>query len=307
MRYRALDLNLLVVLDALLEHCSVSRAAERLYVSQPAISAGLARLRQHFEDPLLELDGRRMRPTALALGMKDQVRQAVQQAAMIARGGLAFEASRTRQVFKLMCSDLDTGFIVPLMYQRLLELAPGARLEVSSSAGLGLGTVQEALLRHGVDLVIVSQHELNPAYASQMLLDVPLATLVSQRPVDPSFEVDPDDGRELSAFELAGKGAEGWSTDHLLALPALLSASNLRVRLPDFIARRFCQRYAHLRMLNAAQQAPRCQQVMQWAWHRDAEPAHRWLREQLLACAQSLVQRPAGVGHSVLQLHPPTT
>ncbi|NIE73595.1 LysR family transcriptional regulator [Pantoea sp. Ap-967] len=304
MRYRALDLNLLVVLDALLEHCSVSRAAEQLYVSQPAISAGLARLRQHFEDPLLELDGRRMRPTPLALEMQDKVRQAVRQAAEIARGNQAFDAARTRQSFKVMCSDLDAGFLLPLLYQRLIKLAPGARLEVLSIAQLGEGAVQDAFLRHGADLLIVPLDDHDPAYASQVLLDVPLATLVCQRPVEPSFLVDPDDGCEVIVSDLEAKGSEGWRTDHLLALPALLGASNLRVRLPEFVARHFCQRYPNLRMLNAAQHAPRCRQVLQWPRQRDQEPAHAWLREQLLACVAQLVQAPVGDGQSVFQLHP---
>ena len=304
MRYRALDLNLLVVLDALLAHCSVSRAAEQLYVSQPAISAGLARLRQHFEDPLLELDGRRMRPTPLALEIKDKVHHAVRQAAEIARGNLAFDAARTRQSFRVMCSDLDAGFLIPLLYQRLVKLAPGARLEVLSISQLGEGAVQDAFQRYAADLLIVPSEERDPAYASQVLLDVPLATLVSQRPVEPSFVVDPADGCEVLASDLEAKGSEGWRSDHLLALPALLGASNLRVRLPDFIARRFCQRYPNLRMLNAAQQAPRCRQVLQWPRHREQEPAHAWLREQLLACAAQLVQAPVGEGQSVVQFHP---
>ncbi|BDM21314.1 MULTISPECIES: LysR family transcriptional regulator [Pseudomonas] len=305
MRYRALDLNLLVVLDALLEHCSVSRAAEQLYVSQPAISAGLARLRQHFDDPLLELDGRRMRPTVLALEMRDQVRHAVQQAAEIARGNLTFDAARTRQAFKVMCSDIDAGFLIPRLYQRLVKVAPGARLEVLPNALLNEGAVQDAFLRHGVDLLIVPSDQCDPAYASHVLLDVPLATLVSQRPVEPSFVVDPADGCEVIASELEMKATEGWCTDHLLALPALLGSSNLRVRLPEFVARKFCQRHPNLRMLNATRHAPRCRQVLQWPSHRDQEPAHLWLRQQLIECAAHLVQAAAvGEGDSVRQLHP---
>lgn len=307
MRYRALDLNLLVVLDALLEHCSVSRAAEQLYVSQPAISAGLARLRLHFDDPLLEPDGRRMRPTPLALEMREKVRHAVHRAAEIARRDKVFDAAHTRQSFKVMCSDLDAGFLIPLLYQRLVKLAPGARLEVLSISQLGESAVQDAFQRHGADVLIRPFDEHDEAYASQMLLDVPLATLVCQRPVEPSFVVDPDDGCEVIASDLGLKSTEGWRTDHLLALPTLLGASNLLVRLPDFIARRFCQRYPNLRMLNASQQAPRCRQVMQWPRHRDQEPAHTWLREQLLTCAAQLVQAPVGEGRSVSQLHPLAT
>ena len=66
MRFKGLDLNLLVALNGLMETRSVSRAAERLHLSQPAMSAALGRLRDYFGDELLVLQGKRMFPTAYA-------------------------------------------------------------------------------------------------------------------------------------------------------------------------------------------------------------------------------------------------
>ena len=79
MHFQNLDLNLLVALDALLEERSVSRAAERLYLTQSATSSALSRLREYFNDDLLVSVGRRMEPTALALTMAPQVRNILQQ------------------------------------------------------------------------------------------------------------------------------------------------------------------------------------------------------------------------------------
>ena len=67
MRFKGLDLNLLVALDALLKEQNVSRAADRLHLSQPAVSASLGRLRVFFDDPLLVQHGKRMLPTPHAL------------------------------------------------------------------------------------------------------------------------------------------------------------------------------------------------------------------------------------------------
>ena len=79
MDLRQIDLNLLVSLDALLAECNVTRAAKRLHVSQPALSAQLARLRQLFGDPLLlpAETGRGMTPTAKALELLEPLRGAL--------------------------------------------------------------------------------------------------------------------------------------------------------------------------------------------------------------------------------------
>src|SRR6185437_14152535 len=73
----SLDLNLLVTLDALLEHRSVSRAAQQVGLSQPAVSAQLARLRRHFGDDLLARQGNQYRLTPLAVQLRGRVRTAV--------------------------------------------------------------------------------------------------------------------------------------------------------------------------------------------------------------------------------------
>ena len=79
MRLKGLDLNLLVALDVLLDECSVSRAAERLHVSQPAASAALGRLRDYFSDELLVLHGKRMIPTSCAERLRPEVRRILAQ------------------------------------------------------------------------------------------------------------------------------------------------------------------------------------------------------------------------------------
>ncbi len=75
MRFKGLDLNLLVALDALLETRSVSRAAERLNLSQPAMSAALSRLRGYFRDELLVVQGKQMYPTPYAEVLFPQLRE----------------------------------------------------------------------------------------------------------------------------------------------------------------------------------------------------------------------------------------
>ena len=79
MRFKGLDLNLLAALDLLLEERNVSRAAERLHLTQPAVSAALARLRDYFGDPILAPQGKRMIPTAQALALQPMLKQLLSQ------------------------------------------------------------------------------------------------------------------------------------------------------------------------------------------------------------------------------------
>ena len=78
MNLRSLDLNLLLVLDALLAERNVTRAAQRLHLSQPAMSNALARLRRHFDDPLLVRTGNRMAATARGESLAQPLREALQ-------------------------------------------------------------------------------------------------------------------------------------------------------------------------------------------------------------------------------------
>jgi DNA-binding transcriptional LysR family regulator len=87
MRFKKLDLNLLVVLDALLQEHSVSKAAQRLNLSQPAVSSALRRLREYFADEILVTQGKRMVPTPFALSIAPLVVQILADIeALIAQG-----------------------------------------------------------------------------------------------------------------------------------------------------------------------------------------------------------------------------
>ena len=77
MRFKGFDLNLLATLDVLLETRSVSRTAEKLHLSQPAVSAALNRIREYFNDDILVTRSKKMYPTALADTLRPRIRQAL--------------------------------------------------------------------------------------------------------------------------------------------------------------------------------------------------------------------------------------
>ena len=99
MHFEQLDLNLLVALDALLTERNVTRAAERVFIAQPAMSRALARLRRQFDDPLLIRVGRELRLTPVAQALIEPVRDALLQVQAALGTRPAFDPARSQRVF----------------------------------------------------------------------------------------------------------------------------------------------------------------------------------------------------------------
>jgi DNA-binding transcriptional LysR family regulator len=150
MNLAALDLNLLVALDALLLEANVSRAAMRIGLSQPAASHALQRLRDVLGDPLLVRVGARMELTPRAQALRGPLAQALDQL----RGLFVsddFEAARSERHFRLMMPDLAVELLMPPLMKKLDRAAPGARIDVVPWRGPAIFTAEFA---RTIDLVI---------------------------------------------------------------------------------------------------------------------------------------------------------
>lgn len=131
MRYKRFDLNLLVVLDALLREKSVSRAAEHLNLSQPAISAALGRVRQHLNDDILVLHGKTMVPTAHALSMAPIVSRALADIDALITASTVFDPATSRRRFRICASDYVTVILLAPLMVELAAVAPGLSFDIS--------------------------------------------------------------------------------------------------------------------------------------------------------------------------------
>jgi DNA-binding transcriptional LysR family regulator len=129
MNLTSLDLNLLVALDALLMEASVSRAALRIGLSQPATSHALQRLRTMLDDPLLVRVGTRMELTPRAQSLSAPLAQALEQLRELLTTQ-TFDAARSQRRFRLMMPDIITELFLPLLATRVGQEAPGVALEV---------------------------------------------------------------------------------------------------------------------------------------------------------------------------------
>lgn len=134
MELRHFDLNLLRSLDALLKERNVTRAAERLFVTQQAMSGALARLRTHFNDPLLVRVGRHLEPTPLARSLVQPIREALLSVYSALGTHPHFDPSRDGHAFKIAMTDYASLVLLPKLLRRLAQKAPYAQCHVEELA-----------------------------------------------------------------------------------------------------------------------------------------------------------------------------
>ncbi|AWJ91630.1 LysR family transcriptional regulator (plasmid) [Azospirillum baldaniorum] len=140
---RGIDLNLLVVLDALMAERHVSRTASRLNMSQPAVSHALARLRHLFDDPLLIRRDGQLVPSTRALEIAPALTEALRQIREVLGPG-GFDPAKEKRTFRLAMSDYGSAVVLPGLLKTLRLEAPGIDVVITQSN-------REAMLRQVLD------------------------------------------------------------------------------------------------------------------------------------------------------------
>ncbi|MEE4661954.1 MAG: LysR family transcriptional regulator [Halieaceae bacterium] len=150
MNIQRVDLNLLVYLDVLLRERNVTQAAAQLNLSQPAMSNGLRRLREVFNDPLLVRTSDGMTPTERALELEPLVRDILSNVDLALQPTEAFQPEETTRTFRIMASDYAESTLLPLLLAKLRKQAPGISLDIMTPSDVSFLDVE----RGKVDLVI---------------------------------------------------------------------------------------------------------------------------------------------------------
>lgn len=153
MNLARLDLNLLVALDALLQERSVTRAAERMGLSQPAVSAQLGRLRRHFHDELLARAGNQYRLTPLASQLKERVRVALSGAERVFAAEPDFDPASSTREFTLLMSDYGIAVLGQEIAALLAAEAPGTRLRFPANTPRMVDAAAQVLVN--TDLLVI--------------------------------------------------------------------------------------------------------------------------------------------------------
>ncbi|RVC62356.1 MULTISPECIES: LysR family transcriptional regulator [unclassified Mesorhizobium] len=165
---KRLDLNLLVTLETLLIERNVTKAAARLHLSQPAVSAQLNRLRQEFDDQLLIPAQRGMTPTAKAMELLDPLRQTLDQVRATVSSHRNFNPAKARLIFAIACTDYLQAAIVKPLVVELRTLAPGVRVAIRN---LDLPQLEAQMARGDVDLALMTPQEAPQGLRARHLFD----------------------------------------------------------------------------------------------------------------------------------------
>jgi LysR family nod box-dependent transcriptional activator len=150
MRFRGLDLNLLVTLDVLLVERNLTRAAERLSLGQPAISSALAKLREHFDDELLTRQGREMTRTAFAQQLMKPLQDTLEQIRGVAMARPRFDPATASLTYTIVASDFISIVLLGSLILHVERLAPHVRVEILPLSDDNIGKFS----RGGADAVI---------------------------------------------------------------------------------------------------------------------------------------------------------
>jgi DNA-binding transcriptional LysR family regulator len=287
---QSVNLNLLVALEALLEERSVTRAAKRTGVTQPAMSNTLAQLRALFDDPLFRRGAHGLEPTPRALALAEPIRQGLRllDAALVTP---SFEARTAERTFVVAASDYVEFVLLPPLMRRLAHEAPGVRIEIRP---WGLHEVPPSLARAEADLMIGfydavprgHRHRLlfdedyicivrkdHPRIKRKLTLDLYLElehVLVSQRADSPG-SVD----RALAAKGKRRRVAARVS--HFLMVPMLVARTDLVAALSRRVAEPLA-RPLGLKMLTPPISLPRGRIGQVWHEQMEGDPGQRWFR-----------------------------
>jgi DNA-binding transcriptional LysR family regulator len=298
-KLRNLDLNLLLVFDAVLRERSVVRAADSLAISQPAVSHALNRLRHALKDQLFVRTPAGMTPTPRAEQLALPVRKALNDLQLAVEGD-TFDPSTAERRFTIAVNNYAAVVAAGPVLAAVRAHAPNVRLSLVPSGTLNL---TDRLDRGELDLAISARAIDGERFGSRLLIeDRFVAVLRSGHPALRSkltaamlaelqhlaISSSGENLDFLDAFLKGRKSARVVASDvPYLSAGAVLVQSNLVAVLGRKLATEFRRAYA-IEIRELPFDAPLLHSVMSWHRRFDDVPAHRWLRESIVATAATL-------------------
>ncbi len=304
------DLNLLVVFDTILNERSVTKAAAKLNLSQPAVSGCLARLREVFRDDLFVRTHGAMVPTPRALALGVPIRQAIARIESIREFGRPFDPATSGQFFTFSVSDYSSYLFAPLLLDEVARTAPLTTICFLDNANSPL---PEALAAGDVTVGIdVLQGQPADIRHSFLLQESPFVIACAKNSALAGAGLEPGDQipmdvfcslphavRTISLLEdgLINRMLSAVSrmrhvrfvVSHFGAMGAIVQGSDMLAPVPGLLAFELARRYP-VTVYRLPAELGLQPYAVKLYWHRrnDADPAHQWLRAIVTHCAQTL-------------------
>ncbi|MGP5374209.1 LysR family transcriptional regulator [Psychrobacter alimentarius] len=297
---RRMDVNLLLTLDVLLSEQNVTRAAKRLNLSQPTVSVQLARLREIFNDPLLLPGPRGMRPTARANELRLSLNHALESLEQAVAPTHPFQPNIAQNIWRIAASDYFSATILLPLASRLRQAAPQTKIAILNMTPATIAHQAEQGL---LDLAFHTCEEAPPNMRSNSIFTE--RYVLAGRKGHPKLHqnmtlqqfcqlehaiVSPENGsfhgitdQILTTFEM--KRQVVLSVPHFLLLESALLQSDLVALIPA----RLVQHNSALQVVNTPLEIPGFEILMLWSERVHRDPAHQWLRGQIVEVAEQKV------------------
>ncbi|HWT39153.1 MAG TPA: LysR family transcriptional regulator [Paraburkholderia sp.] len=303
MRPPKLDLNLFVVFEAIYDKRNLTRAAEMLFITQPAVSNALARMRKAFDDPLFVSTPTGMVPTPLSENIIGRVREALQLLETSATEGDVFVPAASERTFRLSMPDLTEAILLPALGEVLQQQAPGMRIESyftprsEVAAALATGKIDFA-----IDVPLIDDPQLHQVplgsdrYACMLRHDHPFAgDTLSMDEYLALGHIQVSSRRQGSGLvdaelhRLGRRRQLQMRVQHYMVAPLIALRTDLALTAPVQLLQRYDARILELPFPLAK---------LEWHlyWHRSGEQdqANRWVRGEVIRLMQEMTGPDAG-------------
>lgn len=293
MDFRRLDLNLLLVLDALFEEHTTVGVARRLRISQPTVSAALGKLRRFFKDDLFVRTGAGMHPTPFAETLRAPVRRIVDMVRLEVFRESGFDPSTSERCFAFSTSDIGEMVFLPRLLEAAAEAAPGVTFQTVVLAPAKLRT---AMASGSVDLALGYFPDLaGPGFYEQRLFDHPFTCVVRRDHPSVTGELTLEqflgldhlvvvqEGRSQEIFEkrMADLGLSrrvALRSPHFMSVPFVIAGTDMIATVPYAVGRAYAD-FEQCKLVRPPIDIPAI--VLKQLWHQRVhhDAGARWLRQ----------------------------
>lgn len=296
---RNIDLNLLIVFNALSEEEHLTKAAAKLHLSQPAVSNALSRLRELFNDELFVRAPKGMRPTLKAQKLKAPIKQAL---GIIRDQLLApeeFDCSVAKNRFSIAVNSYAESVVLPPFVKHFREIAPYVKLDIFPE---GDEKTPEKLRAGELDIAIDYVHMAGKDLIHEPFYNEELVVVVSEYNIDVGARISLEEYNALPHVTIHPRNHKGSHTEillgrkqvnrnivmsvsSLLSFAPLVAATDMICTLPRRLAEYSCKHHP-IRLLPLPFDFEHVPVHMIYSREKLDDAAHKWLRQQLRALPQ---------------------